>query len=246
MEGEYTAFWYQSNPKQSYCSNVMCKTSIPQGVPIVVHTHNKLGVINNPLNIDHGCDIGCIECGKKYPDQWAGPFPTKWDSIGWGVAVKASKEVKDMSTTPTGLTKPLRTIILTSFGYKYGKPDIPYNTRLYDLRKLVRNPWEEPSLRKLTGLDGRVQDYIKYCKRTKTILYIAKTGDIYSNQTFIYVGCQSGKHRSVALVELLARVYAQRFSSDEAEIKIIHRDIDRKPEPKPVSNESSTESQLNA
>ncbi len=121
-------------------------------------------------------------------------------------------------------------ITITSFGYKYKIPfygGIPIKT--IDLRKVVRNPWRDPTLRKLTGLNESVQQYVEQCLRAKAILkalYKRALNPILKSDTNIAFGCHGGKHRSVAMAELLAK------SLKEAglEVNIIHRDLATKNE----------------
>lgn len=96
-----------------------------------------------------------------------------------------------------------------SFGYKYGAPreaDL-----MFDVRCLP-NPFYQPELRPLTGLDKQVADYVLEAEDTKG--FVRRLDDmidymlpLYTNEgksrLVIAIGCTGGKHRSVALVEQL-------------------------------------------
>ena len=122
-------------------------------------------------------------------------------------------------------------IQLVSYSIKKGKPDfLPMKHRLFNVTSRITNPWRVKSLRKLNGLDLEVQQFINNCKRTKAMLqeifYLLPLG--YS----IGVCCHGGKHRSVAIVEMLAE-YAR---SNSIEVEVIHRDLDIKGEGHGKSN----------
>jgi len=94
-----------------------------------------------------------------------------------------------------------------SFGFKHGAPldaDIVIDVRF------LPNPFYEPDLRTLTGLDEKVRDYVLAKDETKEFLgawehlldvvmpgYVAEGKQHLS----IGVGCTGGQHRSVVLAE---------------------------------------------
>ena len=109
-------------------------------------------------------------------------------------------------------------ILFESFGYKSGIPgDADF---VFDARSLP-NPYWEPSLRSLTGLDDAVARYLAGQSGVEPLI-----GDITrfvearipefraSNRRYltIAVGCTGGQHRSVYLVERLAADFATRHS----------------------------------
>lgn len=112
-------------------------------------------------------------------------------------------------------------IYLISFSYNYGplKCNIPA-MQIYNLRKAIRNPWRDPELRKLTGLDPAIQAFVKNCFKYTQIESKVRYNILY-NVTVIGIGCNSGKHRSVAVVELLKEALGKTRA-----ITIIHRDLD--------------------
>jgi UPF0042 nucleotide-binding protein len=123
--------------------------------------------------------------------------------------------------------KNLMTVVLISFGFKYGTPQNV--DLLFDVRFLP-NPNFVPTLKALKGTDKRVSDYVLKKQETKALmskikelidflipLYI-KEGRSYLT---IGIGCTGGNHRSPAIVEKL-RDYLIKHPID---LNIVHRDI---------------------
>ena len=123
-------------------------------------------------------------------------------------------------------------VTLMSFGFKHGPArdaDL-----LFDVRFLP-NPHYEADLRPLTGFDSRIVDYVardgrleEFYERVVPLLdfllpqYVAE-GKAHLS---VAVGCTGGRHRSVAIVEDLAR----RFGDDDRLfVTVQHRDVDRSP-----------------
>ncbi len=161
----------------------------------------------------------CLECATV-------TFKELWGEYKIPPDLKAepltSAEVKLASTKPT----------LTSFSYSKGAPADSY---IIDVRKSVRNPWRNVELRKLNGLHEDVQSFISRCKGSKDVVKVAlhklKFGSYLKSGAFtknIAIGCQGGKHRSVALVEMVAVQLAA--SESPFDITIIHRDLKVKEE----------------
>lgn len=114
-----------------------------------------------------------------------------------------------------------------SFGFKYG-PVIDADM-LIDVRCLP-NPFYEPQLRPLTGLDREVKEYVlrsdeskEYAKRL--IDFIDYALPLYSkegkSQLSIVIGCTGGKHRSVTFAELINKHLCEKGYHSVA----VHRDI---------------------
>ncbi|MEW6067086.1 MAG: RNase adapter RapZ [Nitrospirota bacterium] len=119
------------------------------------------------------------------------------------------------------------TIVLISFGFKFG---VPQNIDLlFDVRFLP-NPNFVPELKTLKGLDKKVSDYV--FRKQETKIFMSKIKDLldflipqYINEGRTYltigVGCTGGNHRSPAIVEKLHN-YLKRYPVD---MSIVHRDI---------------------
>ena len=116
-----------------------------------------------------------------------------------------------------------------SFGFKYGIPiDADY---VLDVRFLP-NPFWVPELRELTGLDGRVSDYVtdlpearEFLDRLSGLLNLVADGYLREGKRYVTVaiGCTGGKHRSVAMSENLAA----RLVKTGVETLVVHRDLGR-------------------
>ena len=123
---------------------------------------------------------------------------------------------------------------LMSFGFKYGIPvdaDLVFDVRFLD------NPHFVPSLRHLPGTDPSVQEFVfrsgeasdlvtKYAELLKFSLpRYEREGKSYLT---IGIGCTGGRHRSVAVVQVLADNLRTQV---ELPISIVHRDIARADHP---------------
>lgn len=124
------------------------------------------------------------------------------------------------------------TVTFQSFGFKHGPArdaDL-----LFDVRFLP-NPHYVADLKPLTGRDRRVVDYVardgrldEFHAQLDPLLayllpqYIAEG----KSHLLVAIGCTGGRHRSVAIVERLAR----RFEGTAGvRVEMTHRDADRSP-----------------
>ena len=114
-------------------------------------------------------------------------------------------------------------IEVLSFGFKYGLPldaDLVFDVRF------LPNPYYDPALRNLTGLDKEVFDYVMNHNLTQLIKPILpgykKEG---KSVLTIAVGCTGGQHRSVAFAHRLAQDLKNDWTVNET-----HRDKDRRKE----------------
>ena len=124
------------------------------------------------------------------------------------------------------------TIQVMSFGFKYGLPidaDVVMDVRF------LPNPHYIAELRPLTGLDEPVYDYVMSQPEAKTFYH--KLMDLLDfsipgykkegkSSVTIAIGCTGGQHRSVAFAERIGR----ELLSDSYNVKISHRDKDRRKE----------------
>ena len=110
-------------------------------------------------------------------------------------------------------------ILLQSFGFKYGLPQAV--DFIFDVRCLP-NPHWIAELRELTGLDAPVAEHLEAQPETGAMLddihgFLARWLPAFARENRAYVtiavGCTGGKHRSVYIIEQLARrlreTYAQ-------------------------------------
>ena len=120
-------------------------------------------------------------------------------------------------------------VSVSSFGYKYG---LPLEADLVLDVRFLPNPYYVESLRRKTGMDAEVYDYVfsfpqteGYTKRLKELL--AYPLPLYAEEgktvLVIAVGCTGGHHRSVAVTRALAE-YIRGLGYQVSEN---HRDMSR-------------------
>jgi len=116
-----------------------------------------------------------------------------------------------------------------SFGFKHGiavEADLVFDVRCFP------NPYYIPELKKLTGIDKAVSDYVFSFESTKSFLeklfdmidflmplYIEES----KKQINIAIGCTGGKHRSVAICEALSK----HLADNGMKVLTVHRDISK-------------------
>jgi RNase adapter protein RapZ len=120
-------------------------------------------------------------------------------------------------------------VTLLSFGFKHGIPvDLDL---LFDVRFLP-NPHFVPGLRRFSGRDRQVVDYLRKSPATRE--FLERTGGLlqflipqYADEGKSYltigVGCTGGRHRSVAIAEALRKSLAR---VEGARLRVRHRDIE--------------------
>ena len=129
--------------------------------------------------------------------------------------------------------KKVMKIRVLSFGYKYGSPDnVNY---LYDVRFLPNPYWVE-ELRPKTGREQEVSDYVIgsdagggfFRQLRPLLLYIVQQNIIAGKDELVLaVGCTGGRHRSVAVAEIISDL----LTTTSAQVTCEHRDIDRDESP---------------
>lgn len=117
---------------------------------------------------------------------------------------------------------------ISSFGFKYGIPT--ESDVMFDVRFLP-NPFYVPSLKKLTGNNKKVKDYIfksklagEFVDSAHSLLMSMMQGYIDEGKYHLNIafGCTGGHHRSVAI----ANAVAEEFKKDGLRVRIYHRDLD--------------------
>lgn len=108
-------------------------------------------------------------------------------------------------------------ILFESFAYRHGVPgDADF---VFDVRSLP-NPYWEPGLSRLTGRESQVVEYLERFPIVSTMFEdIVQFLDrwipelIKTNRSYltIAIGCTGGQHRSVYLVERLAKHFAAKY-----------------------------------
>ena len=101
-------------------------------------------------------------------------------------------------------------VTVMSFGYKKGLP--PEADLVLDVRCLP-NPFYEPDLRPLTGLDRPVADYVFRGENARMLMdkamelleFLLPLYESDRRELTVAIGCTGGRHRSVAIAQALVR-----------------------------------------
>ena len=141
-----------------------------------------------------------------------------------------TRELKNEVNKVFSIEKHYNNMIVTvmSFGYKFGIPqDADF---VFDVR-FMPNPYYEDDLRRKTGNDVEVQEYVMSTDESKA--FLEKLSDMMGfvtkeyvekedrHQLVIAVGCTGGRHRSVTIANLLH----EKLKSLPYSIRVFHRDI---------------------
>jgi UPF0042 nucleotide-binding protein len=96
--------------------------------------------------------------------------------------------------------------------------------------RFLANPFWEEDLKKLTGLDKKVQDFVlkqdgaeNFSKTINEVINVTTPGYVREGKKYVTVaiGCTGGKHRSVTIAEKVA----QELKSNGAKVRVVHRDL---------------------
>jgi len=111
------------------------------------------------------------------------------------------------------------TLVFESFAFKRGIPvDADY---VFDVRMLP-NPHYEPQLQELTGRDGAVVEFLErqpdvaqMAEHIASFLdhWLEPLARDHRSYVTVAIGCTGGQHRSVYLVEKLASLFGQRWTT---------------------------------
>ena len=116
-----------------------------------------------------------------------------------------------------------------SFGFKYG---IPVDADLVADLRFLPNPYWDPELKELTGLNEQVNDFIvgsdqaqEFLTKYAELINLVEDGYLREGKRFVTIamGCTGGKHRSVAMAENLSA----RLVKSGVEVRVVHRDLGR-------------------
>lgn len=120
-------------------------------------------------------------------------------------------------------------LAVVSFGFKYGIPlDADF---VFDMRFLP-NPFWVPDLRHLSGVDAPVAEFVRaqdgadeFADRVVALLQTVGVGYEREGRRYATVafGCTGGKHRSVAMAEMLG----PRLAEANFATFVVHRDLGR-------------------
>jgi len=154
------------------------------------------------------------------------------------LADRAALRIDTTHTTPHELRQqiynfakevdtPGMTLLLVSFGFKHGTPlDADF---VFDIRCLP-NPHWQAELRKYTGLDDPVIRFLQSHEEVQDMAehiasflnkWIPKFEAEHRSYMTVAIGCTGGQHRSVYVVEKLAKL----FKNMGIRIQIRHREL---------------------
>lgn len=171
-----------------------------------------------------------IEVGIKREREKLAPIKKKANYI-FDTSQMLTRELKaeiDNVFVENNVFKNIYVTIL-SFGFKYG---IPSDADLvFDVRFLP-NPYYHEELKKLTGNDQEIKDFVMKYKEAEE--FLDKLEDMITflipnyiiegkNQLVVAIGCTGGKHRSVTLANAL---FDRMSHNEEYGFKLEHRDIE--------------------
>lgn len=121
-------------------------------------------------------------------------------------------------------------VTITSFGFKYGIPEDA--DLVFDVRFLP-NPFYVDHLRRKTGNDSEVNDFVMKFEQSEE--FLAKLEDLLrflipnyisegKHQLVVAIGCTGGRHRSVTLAN---QIYNRLSDAPDFGIRLEHRDMDK-------------------
>ena len=135
------------------------------------------------------------------------------------------------------------TVSLISFAFPAG---LPRDADMVLDARFLRNPFYDPILSSLTGLDMAVvqhieadPDYVTFLDKTHDLLRLVLPRFVTEGKKYatIAIGCSGGRHRSVAVIEALAGRLGDPPGGDEllhhvrVPIIVMHRELSRSGRP---------------
>jgi hypothetical protein len=215
---------YDSEKGYIECNNQILKDDVCVQIP--------------PNKLDYTTSIWCQACGNKlaahlgiaeYPGirDIRPVFDAEldlMDDVGFNESQQMLKALRTNQIE--------RGVNLISFGYKHGTPEDEPFSKIYDIRTRTKNPWHQPELRKLTGLNEAVRAYVLSCPRSQQVVEVLTKRAISLKAGTIYIGCHGGKHRSVAIAEAIAESLsahnaALTLPKQKFPVTVSHRDVNK-------------------
>ena len=239
---------HQAN-RVAIAMDVRSATSLPQ-VPALLAELRRQGIVIKPLFLDASTDTlvrRYSETRRRHP---LSQLPSEGTDLNRALvdAIELERELlaalRDQAQViDTSLIRPSQlqgyikaviqlpgsqlTLVFESFAYKRGIPvDADY---VFDVRMLP-NPHYEPELRPLTGKDEAVAAFLRVQPEAGRMLadiesflnqWLGAMSLNHRSYVTVALGCTGGQHRSVYLVEELARRFAPRWNTLRR-----HRELD--------------------
>jgi len=116
-----------------------------------------------------------------------------------------------------------------SFGFKYG---IPIDADMVAAMRFLPNPYWDPELKPMSGLDDPVREFVRsqpraieFLDRYEELISLLTDGFLHEDKHFLTlaIGCTGGRHRSVAMSE----AFAERLRAHGVSTLVVHRDLGR-------------------
>ncbi|WP_333732573.1 RapZ C-terminal domain-containing protein [Streptomyces sp. IBSBF 3010] len=125
------------------------------------------------------------------------------------------------------------TAVIRSIGARHdGAHDLVTDGLYVDLRRALRNPADDPTMRYRTGLDDDVYEHVlntpgacDLINRTAVQLHLLVDEVPVGRVARLTVACQGGRHRSVAVAEAVGRRVWAAMGGDYG-VEIEHHHID--------------------
>jgi UPF0042 nucleotide-binding protein len=239
---------HQAN-RVAIAMDVRSATSLPQ-VPALLAELRRQGIVIKPLFLDASTDTlvrRYSETRRRHP---LSQLPSEGTDLNRALvdAIELERELlaalrEQAQVIDTSLIRPSQlqgyikaviqlpgsqlTLVFESFAYKRGIPvDADY---VFDVRMLP-NPHYEPELRPLTGKDEAVAAFLRLQPEAGRMLadiesflnqWLGAMSLNHRSYVTVALGCTGGQHRSVYLVEELARRFAPRWNTLRR-----HRELD--------------------
>ena len=124
-------------------------------------------------------------------------------------------------------------LTLLSFGYSFG---IPFESDLLLDVRFLPNPYFVEELKRLTGEDSRVAEYVLQWEEAKEFLrrvqdFIQFLLPLYERegktQLTIAIGCTGGRHRSIVIANRLAGMLQKEGAYKTIILHVRHRDVEK-------------------
>jgi RNase adapter protein RapZ len=146
----------------------------------------------------------------------------------------SSRQLRQLVRERYGTHGKVLHLVLTSFGFKNGLPseaDLVFDARF------LHNPFDVPELRPLGGLDPAVREFVlaqpdahELLDRSESWLRFQAPRTIREGRSYLTIalGCTGGQHRSVVLIEALARrLELEPAALPTPVLTVRHRDLER-------------------
>lgn len=207
--------------------------ALPESIPRVLYLEARDEVLRKRLSestVAHPCArVGNADAQIAAERSLLQPIRAEASAV-LDTSTLSAVELGAQVLSQMGVQDKINALVLriSSFGYKRG---VALDADCVLDARFLRNPFWVPELRKLTGRDAVVRDYVMADATTESFLAMAEGLISWSvvraraskrAAWHVAIGCTGGRHRSVAVAEELAR----RIDGENLHIVVNHRDVD--------------------